>query len=86
MQEFGKKNPSANLADLGLNVAVAHWNLSPEDLVNKTIELGQGELNDTGAIRNDQVCCHCLLSFWSRAHGISFYEGRKLVRRSMYDL
>lgn len=50
MQEFGKKNPSAKLADLGLNVAVAHWNLSPEDLVNKTIELGQGELNDTGAL------------------------------------
>ncbi len=50
MQEFGNKNPSANLADLGLNVAVAHWNLSPEELVNKTIELGQGELNDTGAL------------------------------------
>ncbi len=50
MQEFGKKNPSANLADLGLNVAIAHWNLSPEDLVNKTLELGQGELNDTGAL------------------------------------
>lgn len=50
MQEFRKKNPSANLTDLGLNVAVAHWNLSPEDLVNKTLELGQGELNDTGAL------------------------------------
>jgi phosphoenolpyruvate carboxykinase (ATP) len=50
MQEFGKKNPNANLAELGLNVAVAHWNISPEDLVNKTIELGQGELNDTGAL------------------------------------
>lgn len=50
MQEFGKKNPNADLAKLGLNVAVAHWNISPEDLVNKTIELGQGELNDTGAL------------------------------------
>lgn len=50
MQEFGKKNPAANLSDLGLNVAVAHWNLSPEELVQKTIELGQGELNDTGAL------------------------------------
>lgn len=50
MQEYGKKNPSAKLADLGLNVAIAHWNLSSEDLVNKTIELGQGELNDTGAL------------------------------------
>lgn len=50
MQEFGKKNPSAKLADMGLNVAVAHWNLSPEELVNKTLELGQGTLNDTGAL------------------------------------
>jgi len=50
MQEYGKKNPTANLADLGLNVAVAHWNLTPEELVNKTLELGQGELNDTGAL------------------------------------
>jgi len=50
MQEFGKKNPSANLADIGLNVAVAHWNTTPEELTKKTIELGQGELNDTGAL------------------------------------
>ncbi len=50
MQEFGKKNPSANLADLGLNVAIAHWNLSPEELVQKTLDLGQGVLNDTGAL------------------------------------
>ena len=50
MQEFGKKNPSANLAALGINVAIAHWNLSPESLVKKTLELGQGVLNDTGAL------------------------------------
>jgi len=50
MQENGKKNPSANLADIGLNVAIANWNLSSEELTQKTIELGQGELNDTGAL------------------------------------
>lgn len=50
MQEFGKKNPSAQLSDLGLHVAVAHWNLSPEELVRKTVELGQGVLNDSGAL------------------------------------
>ena len=50
MQEFGKKNPSANLSNIGLNVAVAHWNLSPEELTQKTIELGQAKLNDTGAL------------------------------------
>lgn len=50
MQEFGKKNQSFNLSELGLNVATAHWNLSPEELTKKTIELGQGVLNDTGAL------------------------------------
>jgi phosphoenolpyruvate carboxykinase (ATP) len=50
MQEFGRKNPSANLAGLGLNVGIAHWNLSPEELTKKTLELGQGVLNDTGAL------------------------------------
>ncbi len=50
MQEFGKKNPDVNLADLGINVSVAHWNLSPEELVNATLALGQGVLNDTGAL------------------------------------
>ena len=50
MQEFGKKNPSVNLSELGINVGIAHWNLTPEDLVKKTLELGQGVLNDTGAL------------------------------------
>lgn len=50
MQEYGLKNSSANLADIGLNVATAHWNLSPEELTQKTLDLGQGVLNDTGAL------------------------------------
>lgn len=50
MQEYGLKNSSASLAAIGLNVATAHWNLSPEELTQKTLELGQGELNDTGAL------------------------------------
>lgn len=50
MQEYGLKNSNANLADAGLNVAIAHWNLSSEELTQKTIELGQGELNDTNAL------------------------------------
>src|ERR1700754_144479 len=50
MQEYGLKNASANLAEIGLDVAIAHWNLSPEELTQKTLELGQGVLNDTGAL------------------------------------
>jgi phosphoenolpyruvate carboxykinase (ATP) len=50
MQEFGKKNPSFRLSDIGLNVGTAHWNLSPDELVKKTIALGQGVINDTGAL------------------------------------
>jgi len=50
MQEFGKKNPSFRLSDLGLNVGTAHWNLSPEELVKTTLQLGQGVLNDSGAL------------------------------------
>jgi len=50
MQEFGKKNPAVKLSDLGVNVSVAHWNLSPEELVKTTLTLGQGVLNDTGAL------------------------------------
>jgi len=50
MQEFGKKNPSADLAGMGLHVSVAHWNLSGEELTQKTLALGQGVLNDTGAL------------------------------------
>lgn len=50
MQEFGNKNQSFSLSELGLNVSVAHWNLPSEELVNKTLELEQGVLNDTGAL------------------------------------
>ncbi|MCF8450258.1 MAG: phosphoenolpyruvate carboxykinase (ATP) [Taibaiella sp.] len=50
MQEFGRKNPLVNLSDLGLNVGIAHWNLSPDELAKTTIALGQGVLNDTGAL------------------------------------
>jgi len=50
MQELGVKNPAALLSDLGLNPSIAHWNLSSEELVQKTLDLGQGVLNNTGAL------------------------------------
>lgn len=50
MQEYGLKNPSANLNAIGLDVAIAHWNLPSSELTQKTIDLAQGQLNDTGAL------------------------------------
>lgn len=50
MQEFGKKNPSAKLADIGIKPSIAHWNLSPEELTQQTLDRNQGELNDSGAL------------------------------------
>ncbi len=50
MENFGLKNPNANLADLGLNVAYAHWNLGPEALNERTVEMGQGTIADSGAL------------------------------------
>lgn len=51
MEQFGIKNPAANLADLGINnVSASYWNWSPERLVAATIERGQGYLTDMGAL------------------------------------
>lgn len=50
MQENGLKNPSADLSAIGLKPAIVNWNLSPEVLIQQTLELGQGVLNDTGAL------------------------------------
>lgn len=47
MEESGIKNPAASL---GLNISMAHWNASAEDLVRKTLELKQGTLSNTGAL------------------------------------
>jgi hypothetical protein len=50
MQEIGLKNPAANLLELGISPAMVHWNLSPEALTQKTVELGQGSITDLGAL------------------------------------
>lgn len=50
MQEQGLKNPSANLADLGINPSVVNWNLAPEELTKQTVALGQGTITDMGAL------------------------------------
>lgn len=50
MQEFGIKNSSADLTSLGIQAAIAHWNLNAQALTQQTLDLGQGVLNDTGAL------------------------------------
>ena len=51
MQEFGIKNPSANLEDLGLkNLKTAYWNLTPEELVEHSVKKEMGVLSDSGAL------------------------------------
>lgn len=52
MKHVGIKNPKADLANYGLsNFATAYWNLPVPELVEHTIQLGEGVLADTGAIR-----------------------------------
>lgn len=54
MNEFGLRAQGASVASLGLgNVAAAHWNLAPAQLVEETIELGEGFLTSTGALAVD---------------------------------
>ena len=52
MEEFGKRNSNANLKndiDLG-NLGNVFWNLSPAELVEDTILMGEGVLTDSGAV------------------------------------
>lgn len=51
MENQGIKNNPATLESLGVKqVKAAFWNLSPEELIAKTIQLGQGTLADNGAL------------------------------------
>lgn len=52
MSEFGKRGSNTNLKEtIGLeNLGNVFWNLSPAELVEDTILLGQGMLTDTGAL------------------------------------
>jgi phosphoenolpyruvate carboxykinase (ATP) len=44
-------HPTANLLQTGLSESThIHYQLSPEELVQQSLDLGQGELNDTGAL------------------------------------
>ena len=54
MNEYGRRSENASLATIGLdNIANAYWNLSPAELVEETVLLGQGLLTNTGALAID---------------------------------
>ncbi|RFC54901.1 phosphoenolpyruvate carboxykinase (ATP) [Brumimicrobium aurantiacum] len=52
MNEFGKRGSNTNLkSDIGLdNLGSIFWNMSPAELVEDTVLLGEGVLTDSGAI------------------------------------
>lgn len=50
MQQFGLKSQKSNLADLGIKVGEAHWNLSQAELIEESIKNREGHLADTGAL------------------------------------
>jgi phosphoenolpyruvate carboxykinase (ATP) len=53
MQETGMKPTADALSSLGIMEGIIHWNLSPEQLIDKTIQLGQGSRTSTGALAVD---------------------------------
>lgn len=51
MQHIGLKNPNADLAKLGLSeLGKVYWNTSPEELTELSVQLGEGEVADSGAL------------------------------------
>lgn len=49
MENIGIKNPSANLGKYGFKNVKAHWNLTPEELIEISIREDLGVLADSGA-------------------------------------
>ncbi|MCI5057118.1 MAG: phosphoenolpyruvate carboxykinase (ATP) [Flavobacteriales bacterium] len=50
MNETGNRAEGVSVADLGLEVANAYWNLSPKELQKETIERNQGKISSTGTL------------------------------------
>lgn len=50
MNDTGVKNPTADLTKLGFHNAAANWNSTRDELIQRTLDLGLGLLNDTGAL------------------------------------
>ena len=50
MTETGKRYVNATISDLGINNAITHWNLSPEQLSKIAVEKGRAPITSSGAI------------------------------------
>lgn len=51
MAIIGNKKANASINELGIQTSQnEYWNLSPEELATKTVDLGQGKFSDTGAL------------------------------------
>ena len=50
MNESGLKANNATVESYGIKNATAHWNLEPNVLADKAVELGQAKVTNTGAI------------------------------------
>jgi phosphoenolpyruvate carboxykinase (ATP) len=50
MNDQGVKNPTEELGKLGFRTANPVWNISREELIQRTLDLGQGVLSDAGAL------------------------------------
>lgn len=53
MLELGRKPENASVRDLGIMDGKAYWNLSPNELIDISIQTGQAKLTSTGAIAVD---------------------------------
>jgi len=53
MRQIGIRNTQVDLSTLGITEGTAFWNLSPAELVEKTLLLGQGSLSEHGALAVD---------------------------------
>ncbi len=54
MNETGNRSANASVSQMGINDAAnVYWNLTPEDLAKRSIEMGDAVVTDTGAIAID---------------------------------
>jgi phosphoenolpyruvate carboxykinase (ATP) len=53
MTTYGTKNKSYGLDNLGLTTKEVYWNLTPAELTEQTVRLGQGSIADSGALAVD---------------------------------